>query len=229
LFDSKLAKKYGAEFMESLHGKHTCTLDATDFAARLHSFQQIVMDIGTGDGRYVAHLARCSPKRLVIGIDTCRENLHQVSRKSLPNALYLIANAEALPVELYCLASHIRVNFPWGSLLAGLLESGSKVIENLRMIAQPGATLEIVLNSSALQKEGLSLEQGGVMVRQVLQISDFAVKQPVTLDADALRHYPTTWAKRLGYGRDPHALSLSAICPGSRERCWKASVFYAIG
>jgi len=215
--------------MESLHGKHTCILDATDFAARLRGCQQIVMDIGTGDGRYVAHLARCSPERLVIGIDTCRENLHQVSRKSLPNALYLIANAEALPAELCGLASHITVNFPWGSLLTGLLESGSKVIENLRMIAQPGATLEIKLNSSALLKEGLSLEQGGVMVQQALQMSGFDVKPPVTLDDEALRHYPTTWAKRLASGCDPHTLFLSAIYPGSQERCWKASAFYAIG
>ena len=209
--------------MESLHGKHTCILDATDFAARLHGYQHIVIDIGTGDGRYVAHLARRSRR--------CRGGPTdgQVSRKSLPNALYLIANAEALPAELSGLASHITVNFPWGSLLTGLIESGSKVIENLRMIAQPGATLEIRLNSSALLKKGLSLEQGGVMVQQTLQMSGFDVKPPVTLDADALRTYPTTWAKRLASGRDPHALSLSAIYPGSQERCRKASAFYAIG
>jgi len=184
--------------MESLHCKHTCILDATDFVARLHGYQQIVIDIGTGDGRYVAHLARRSPERLVIGIDTCRENLHHVSRKSLPNALYLIANAEALPAELHGLASHITVNFPWGSLLKGLLNSGSQVIANLLMIAQPGATLEIRLNSSALQKEGLSLAKGAAMVRQAFLMSGFDVKPPVTLDAEALRHYPTTWAKPSG-------------------------------
>jgi 16S rRNA (adenine(1408)-N(1))-methyltransferase len=163
----------------------------------------------------------------VIGIDTCRENLHQVSRKALPNALYLIANAEALPAELSGLASHITVNFPWGSLLMGLFNGGSKIIKNLRMIAQPGATLEIVLNNSALQKEGLSLEQGGAMVQQALQMGGFDVKPPVTLDAQALRHYPTTWAKRMGYGRDPHALAISAICPGSQEHFWKSNVSYA--
>jgi 16S rRNA (adenine(1408)-N(1))-methyltransferase len=212
-----LAEKHGAEDMEYIHGKHTYTLDATDFAARLPGYQQIVMDMGTGDGRYVAYVARRFPERFVIGIDTCRENLQQVSRKSLPNALYVIANAEALPVELSGLASHITVNFPWGSLLTGLLTSGSKVIENMGMIARPEATLEIWLNSSALQKEGLSLEQGGAMVQQALRMSGFDVKPPVMLDAEALRHYPTTWAKRLGYGRDPQALSLSVICPGSQE------------
>jgi 16S rRNA (adenine(1408)-N(1))-methyltransferase len=160
----------------------------------------------------------------VIGIDTCRENLRQVSRRALPNALYLIANAEALPAELADLAYHITVNFPWGSLLTGLLTGGSRVIGNLRLIAQPGATLAIVLNSSALQKEGLSLEQGGAMVQHALQMSGFDVQPPVTLDAEALHHYQTTWAKRLGYGRDPQALSISAICSGSQEHFWRANV-----
>ena len=48
--------------MESILGKQTYTLDGTDFAVLLHGYWQIVMDIGTGDGRYVAHLARCSPE-----------------------------------------------------------------------------------------------------------------------------------------------------------------------
>jgi hypothetical protein len=92
------------------------------------------------------------------------------------------------------------------------------------MIVQHGAALSIVLNSSALLQEGLSLEQGGVMVRRALQMSGFDVKPPVTLDAEALRRYPTTWAKRLGYGRDPKALALSAISPGSQEHFWRAGV-----
>jgi len=48
--------------MEYIIGKQTYTLDRTDFAARLHGYQQIVMDIGTGDGHSVAYLARRSPE-----------------------------------------------------------------------------------------------------------------------------------------------------------------------
>ena len=55
------SEKQGAEYMEYILGKQTYTLDTIDFAARLHGYQQIVMDIGTGDGRNVAYLARCSP------------------------------------------------------------------------------------------------------------------------------------------------------------------------
>jgi hypothetical protein len=55
------------------------------------------------------------------------------------------------------------------------------------------------------------------MVEQALRMSGFYVKPPVTLDDEALRHYPTTWAKRLRYGRDPHAISISAIYPEVRR------------
>jgi tRNA G46 methylase TrmB len=47
--------------MEYILGKQTYTLDTIDFAARLHGYQQIIVDIGTGDGRYVAYLARRYP------------------------------------------------------------------------------------------------------------------------------------------------------------------------
>jgi hypothetical protein len=70
----------------------------------------------------------------------------------------------------------------------------------------------------------MSLEQGGAMIRRALQMSGFDVKPPVTLDAEALRRYPTTWAKRLGYGRDPKGFALSAISPGSQEHFWRSSV-----
>ena len=55
-------EKYGEEFMEYIHGKQTYTLDVPDFVARLQGYQQIVIDIGTGDGRYVAYLAKRSPE-----------------------------------------------------------------------------------------------------------------------------------------------------------------------
>ena len=56
-------------------------------------------------------------------------------------------------------------------------------------------------------------------------MSGFDVKPEVSLDAEALRHYPTTWAKRLGYGRDPQALSISAIYPASQEHFWEGKRF----
>ncbi len=215
LFDLELAEKNGVRFMEYIHGKQTSELDRATFVARLDGYREVLLDIGTGDGRFVQHMAQLDLQRFVIGVDACRENLRKVSRRSLPNALYLIANAEALPWELSGLASCITINFPWGSLLSGLLTSGSGVIGGLQKVAQPGARLEVRLNRSVLIQMGWSLEEGGAMMQQALEASGFDVELMLLLDAKALRDCPTTWAKRLAYGRDPYALCIRARYPGS--------------
>jgi len=213
-----LTYKNGVWNVEYIHGKQTFDLDASAFATRLFGYREVLVDIGTGDGRFVQHMAQSRPRRFAIGIDTCRENLCRVSRKPLQNALYLIANAEALPEELSGRATSITVNFPWGSLLTGLLTSDSKVLDSLHRIAQPETALEVRLNSSSLLQAGCSLEQGGKVIEQTLQESGFDVRQVLQLDAKALHSYPTTWAKRLAHGYSASnegvvcALCLRAVC-----------------
>ena len=207
--------------MEYIHGKQTSDLNEAAFATQLYGFHEVLIDIGTGDGRFVQHMAQSCSSQFVIGIDACRENLCRISRKEVWNALYVIANAEALPSELSGRATSITVNFPWGSLLTGLLTSESRVLDGLQRIAQPGAWLEIRLNRSALLQVGWSLEQGGCMMQQALQTSGFDVKAVLQLDVKALRGYPTTWAKRLAHGHalssedDTGVLCLQAICAGT--------------
>jgi hypothetical protein len=35
------------------------------------------------------------------------------------------------------------------------------------------------------------------------------IGKPVTMDSRALKNFPSTWAKRLAFGRDPRAVELS--------------------
>ncbi len=202
--------------MESVHGKYSIDIGAATLAERLAGHHAVLIDIGTGDGYYVRHVAQACSAQFVIGIDACRENLRAISRKAPRNALYIIANALALPQELHGLAGHITINFPWGSLLAGLLGDDQALLDGLRVITRPGTVLEVRLNSGALVAAGWSLEAGGAQVRQVLCDGGFDVGPLVWLDSHALRTCPTSWAKRLAYGRDPHALYLRASAPVMR-------------
>ncbi len=197
--------------MEFMHGKQSFQLDGATLRARLAGYRELLIDLGTGDGRYVHHLAQSDPTRFVVGLDACRENLVDFSRRARPNSLYLIANTEALPPELGGLAQVVTINFPWGSLLTGLLDPGSGLIDGLLQMARPGAKLEIRLNSGALQEAGWGLEEGGQQVRRVFKKRGFSTGQLVKLDAVALKAFPTSWARRLAYGRDPQALYLNAI------------------
>jgi hypothetical protein len=96
-----------------------------------------------------------------IGVDACRENLRTNSRSKLPNALFVIASAQALPQELNGLASHVTINFPWGSLLESLLGSEGSLASQFQYITRPFAGLDIHLNAEALVTAGWTLEGRG--------------------------------------------------------------------
>ncbi len=195
--------------MERIYGKHCQEITTDELMTCIADYPTVLIDLGTGDGRFVLHTARAHPVQYVIGIDACRDNLREASRRAPANALFLIANACTLPMELAGLASAITINFPWGTLLAGLLEDGSPLLASLARLARPGATLEIRLNGGALAEAGYPLEAGGERVRRLARLAGFSVAAPQPLTADDLRAYPTTWAKRLAFGRDPRALYLA--------------------
>ena len=201
--------------MEIIQGKHTFDIDAAAFAARLRGYRDMLIDLGTGDGRYVRHVAAERPAWFVIGVDACRENLRHTSRSVPRNVLFAIANAQALPPELYGLATEITLNFPWGSLLRGLIESDPPLLAGLHALARPSAVLQIRLNGGAVTEAGWELAAGAQEVRRVLRESGWEVAHPVTLDAAALRRLPSTWARRLAFGRDPRAIYLRGAARGT--------------
>ncbi len=194
--------------MELIRGKQTSYIDALAFARKTIGYDALHIDIGTGDGRYVQHVAQTCPETFVIGIDACRENLNKVSRRAPENALFVIASAQALPSPLYGLANHITINFPWGSLLTGLLDDDPDLLHGLSQIARRDAEFDVRLNGGALAEAGWSLEAGADRVRRVLDSHGFVMSSPARLAMHDLRTCPTTWAKRLAYGRDPRAIHL---------------------
>ena len=210
--------------METIRGKHVSCMDASTLAERRAGYASVHIDIGTGDGRFVRHIAQLSPNCLVIGIDTCRENLREVSRRAPANALFVIANAQQLPPELHGLAAHITINFPWGSLLEGLLTNDPPMLEGFVRVAQLGALVEARLNGGALAKVGWSLEPGTGCVKHALEVNGFQMRVPLALTAHDLRECPTTWAKRLAFGRDPRAMYLR----GTKRQTVIASAAHAL-
>ncbi len=178
--------------MECIRGKTSAEIDADQLTAGVAGYGDVLIDVGTGDGRYVLHVARSWPTWFVIGVDACRDNLRRTSRKAPPNALYVIANALALPRELGGMASKVTINFPWGSLLKGLLDGEPMLLEGLLAIARPGAALEIRLNAGALAESGYTLEDGSARVRRALQGGGFFVGDLLWLGARELRQCHTT-------------------------------------
>jgi len=196
--------------METIRGKTTLALDLTELQERLTNYKRIILDLGTGDGRYVHSLAEKNPSWFVIGVDACRENLHEHSRAKLPNMLFVIASAQSLPPELNGLVSHITINFPWGSLLESLLSADTNLISGLESISCSTALIDLRLNAGALAEVGWTLEAGAEQIYNNLLQTGWQVNAPTMLNASALRNFPSTWAKRLAVGRDARAIALNA-------------------
>lgn len=194
--------------METIRGKTSRELDLNGLVERLAGYDRILLDLGTGDGRYARCLAEKNPRAFIIGVDSCRENLRQHSHTELQNLLFVIARAQHLPQELHGRVSHVTINFPWGSLLESLLAGDSNLMRELHSISHAHASLDLRLNGSALHKTGTTLEAGTDRIFYNLLEAGWQLEFPSMMDACALKQFPTTWAKRLAFGRDPRAVAL---------------------
>jgi 16S rRNA (adenine(1408)-N(1))-methyltransferase len=77
--------------------------------------EEVIIDMGTGDGFFVYHSARRNPRKFYIGIDANPRPLEKVSEKvhrraakgGLPNVLFVQAAVEDLPLELDGVADEV--------------------------------------------------------------------------------------------------------------------------
>jgi 16S rRNA (adenine(1408)-N(1))-methyltransferase len=165
--------------------------------------------------------AAARPDLLVVGVDANAAAMAQASRRAaasprrggLPNALFVVAAAEALPPELDGLAGAVTVHFPWGSLLRGLLRADPAVMAGLTRVMRPGAALKLLLSSTDRDRGAGVAPLGEPAVRALAAVYagwGLAVTEarPATAADVAAAH--STWGKRLGAGGQRPAWLLRA-------------------
>jgi 16S rRNA (adenine(1408)-N(1))-methyltransferase len=155
--------------------------------------------------------AAAQPDRLVVGVDANAAGMATASRRAAatprrggrPNALFVVAAAEALPRELDGVADLVTVHFPWGSLLRGLLAADPAIMAELTRLLRPGATLSMLLSSTARDR-GVGVEPLQEPTLRALAGSYAAwglavtAARPATAADVAAAH--STWGKRLAAG-----------------------------
>jgi 16S rRNA (adenine(1408)-N(1))-methyltransferase len=174
----------------------------------------VVIDIGTGDGRFVYQSARRNPKKFYIGIDPNVRPLEKISEKiyrkpakgGAPNVLFIQPSVEDLPAELDGVADELHVHFPWGSLLRAVATGDKVVLPNLRRICRTGALLEVVLGLDPLRDQteiqrldlpALSLEFIDQVLARKYAAAEFEITERGILPASEWPEFDTSWAKRL--------------------------------
>ena len=212
--------------MLAVRGKNVeeLTLDALRTAI---GGRRVVVDLGTGDGRWAYRHAQSRPDEFVIGVDPVAETLAEISaratrkpgRGGLANAMFVVASVERIPAELLGIADEVYVTLPWGSLMRGLILGESTVVAGVASLAKPGARVNIVLNTRIFDDpvpleardlpEATPEHAAGNLVEayaaQGLRIVDAG-----WMDADDVASLGTTWAKRLSHRRPPRSLRIVA-------------------
>ena len=170
----------------------------------------MVIDIGTGDGLYVYQSARRNPDHFYIGVDANARPLEKIYRKpskgGLPNALFIQASLEDLPRDLEGIASEVRVQFPWGSLLRAVVTGDIGPLQRLRAVCASGARLAVIIgldldrDRAEVQRLGLapfSVEYIDSTLAARYREGGFEVVERGELQPSEWPSLNTSWARRL--------------------------------
>lgn len=189
-----------------------------------------MIDIGTGDGRFVYRAARENPRKFYIGIDASRAALEKISMKATrktskggaPNALFVLAAVEELPEEFDGVADELHIHFPWGSLLKSVAVGNQDVLRSLRRLCASQALLEIIIGIDPV-RDKTEVERLGLpaldieSVRETLipkyESAGFTLVEVGTMNSAEWSKLETSWARKLrgGDGRKVTYLVFQAV------------------
>ncbi len=140
------------------------------------------------------------------------------AKGGLPNVLYLHSGFENLPEALSGLASAVTILLPWGSLLKAVAKPEMSALNEIARLCRENATLRIIFGYELTSEQKVIEELGlPLLIPQYLETSfrnayleaGFHIQWKM-LTQDALKSLPTTWAKKLGYGKPRQFLEVTA-------------------
>ena len=174
----------------------------------------MIVDIGTGDGRFVYQSARENPPKFYLGIDANAKPLEKISTKATrppakggaPNLMFVQAAIEDLPAELNDTADEIHIHFPWGSLLRAVASGDVEVLKNLHRVSAPGCLLEVVIGIdpvrdqtevARLELPPLSADYIRTVLTSKYQTAGFKIRECGNGAPAEWAHLKSSWARRL--------------------------------
>jgi 16S rRNA (adenine(1408)-N(1))-methyltransferase len=202
-------------------GKATVDVDAAAFAELRAGYRELVVDLGTGDGKHVLAEARRRPGGLVVGIDAGPDAMRRTAARAAakpakggtPNAIFVWAAVEQLPAELTGI-TEVHSLMPWGSLLRALVFPDDAVLGAVAARCRPGAPFLVTLNLHAwrppVPEVGPAPEPTPDSAADRLAAAyarcGWTLSSAEYLDDAGIAALGTSWTKRLGSSRDSLAV-----------------------
>jgi 16S rRNA (adenine(1408)-N(1))-methyltransferase len=196
----------------------------------LIKYQKVIVDLGCGSGKQILRQARKSPENFYIGIDsnpTAFEEVKKSLKKNkIENLIFVHANANNLPSELENKVDEIQINFPWGSLLEGIIIPVSEILENIVKIAKNNAELIIYTTyDDKFEKEfrlerklpELTNEYINVVLKPAYEKLGISITgSKLTADSSKL-DIDSPWGKKILSNRNREVYFIRGIIEGARS------------
>lgn len=207
--------------IQQIIGKKIEELDSISTRA----YDKVIIDLGCGDGKQMYRLASKDLTNMYIGIDANASELEEISQKitkkpekgGLLNVIYVQSRVEELPDELRDIADEVHINFPWGTLLEGIVQADGAILENIKKIMKDGAELHIWLTYDDKYEEAyrqernlpdLSLEYFQEILGKKYQEYGLYLLYPYTLLPEEKAHIDSPWGKKILSKRDREVYKL---------------------
>lgn len=215
-----------------VRGRRLERIGGEALADLIGTYAAVIVDIGTGDGRWLYRFARTRPDVLCLGLDANADNLREVSyrasrkpaRGGLSNIRFILAPVEAIPAAVHGVADEVWVVYPWGTLLRALTLPEPSILRRIARVLKPGGLLKAAVNASVLRRDSSlgALEPGGrplpVPVHDdVLRAGYNEAGLRVTSLRSGDMRIQSSWGARLGQGRPVRTLWVEAVSDGDRR------------
>ena len=208
--------------MNVVLGNKNIEINEREFAELSKCYDEVVIDLGTGDGRYIYKNALKFKDSFFVGIDPSETQLREYSkkavRKKLPNVMFVVGSVEQLPSELLNSAKKIFINLPWGSLLSTLVLPNDKNLKSIGNLLKDDGILQAIVgyheNLEPAETDRLNLpdlNQNYIenKLAPAYEKLGFSLKKVENIKKKDLKKIETTWAKKLSFGKDREIFKLT--------------------
>ncbi|MEZ6256020.1 MAG: class I SAM-dependent methyltransferase [Patescibacteria group bacterium] len=212
--------------MRIVKGNKTIEYTTGEFLDFVKSWEKVVLDLGTGDGRYVYKNAKIAKDILWIGIDPSEKQLQEYSKKSLKeglgNVLFVLSSLENIEKDFEGVSEFVddlKVYLPWGSLLEHIIKATPTYLNNLRSLCKTDANFEVVLGyteeaePTEVDRLGLSeiSEAYFEKIKPLYKECGWYIREITLVSKEILGELDTTWGKRLKFGANRPMYKLTGI------------------
>ena len=185
---------------------------------KTQKFNEVILDIGAGDGKGSLRKARSSPDSSVIALDSSFNALEESSKVALrkpskggvSNLICIYANIKNCSDLLEGIADLVRVYLPWGDLLEGIATCNPEIMKSITNSAKHGCEIQIVVNAQ-IWKENLphNLTHLSEVTphffnqnKEILNTFGFQLTHAYEMTKEEIELLDTTWTHKLLSSRD---------------------------